>query len=771
MKKNLLLFLMIGVCIALQAQSVSFVYNGTTYNHKDTMSVPVRIGSPYVVDGISFHNNTGNNMNVIASCNAVSANSISVLGASNGITSRTDYYTAPFTLGANSDYSTCSFDLNVPSSLSIGSEGLFYFLVSDASIGTPDSSSGSYVFVRFVVVPDVGYVHFFENFENTTYTGSSYFYNLPTGWTSLSDNNANYQDYTSWGKGWCVVNYNDTYGKLAGSVSYLNSSSARADRWLITPKISIPYNGLYLTFIALGYSDSYPESFKVKISTTTKDKNAFTNEMLSVTAVPAGENSYMVDLSSFVGDSIYIGFVNCGSNGYYICIDDIKISMPNANEIALNSISLPSFAATNASVQVKGTVTNNGISNLNSYEVYYVVNGTDTSATYTVSGINVPYGSSHNFTHNVPFSPVIGNNTVDVYVANPNDVRDNESDNSLSTTFNGYDPSSTTPRKVLMENFTTAQCPNCPSAHTRIANAIAGRNDIIWLAHHVGYGTDAMTLSASNQLLRFYGGDGTYAPALMLDRTKFEGPAFGDDPGPIFFPDNNVGDAISTAAEIPAYVKVTFPQISYDQSTRSLSVTVAGEFTNDVTLASPRVSVYLIEDSIMKAQQGATGLFKHDHVIRAAITNILGDASVITSTTAGSTFEHTYTYTLPASYKDNYCRVIAFVSTYSSSDINACQVANSNISNFLSNGIVEGIGDIDNNISMRIYPNPVSDYIHIETDNDIQEVSIVNTLGQTVYKHMGNISTINTQDLASGLYILTVKSLNGIASRHINIVK
>lgn len=773
MKKVLFLVLACCLFIATQAQSFSISYNGQTYNHKDTMDFPIKIGNPYVVQGLSFHNNTENNMQVIASCNEVEPNGIVVAGASNGNSSTTNYYTAPFTIAAGGDYSGCSFDLNVPSSLNVGESAMFYFLVSSAASGVPDSSAGTYVFVRFTVVPDAGYVYFSENFDNTSLI-SGYFYRLPTGWTSIADNNANYSDYTSWGKGWTVVNV-ENGNKMAASVSYLNSTTAHADRWLITPHLIIPYSGLHLTFIAYGQDDSYPESIKVKVSTASAGKADFTEELLNVSRVPAGPNHYMLDLSQFAGDSIYIAFINCGTNGYYVFLDEVQILMPNTNEIELSDIQLPNIAPAQTPITIKGSITNWGLNNLEYYDVYYVANGTDTSQIYTVGGINIPYGSSHSFVHNVPYTSILGTNNIQVFVSMPNGVADDPANNTLSGSFSAYDPAGTTPRKILMENFTTAQCPNCPSAHTRIHNAIANRNDVIWLAHHVGYGTDAMTLSASNQLTRFYNdGGSTYAPALMLDRTHFTGAAFDDAPGPVFFPDNDVADAIQTASEMPAFVSVYFPQITYSQDTRELNITVAGEFKSDMTMSSPRLSVYLMEDSIMKAQSGVSGLFRHDHVIRAAITNILGDASVITSTTAGSTFEASYTYTLPSSFKDNYCRVIAFVSNYNSANVNDCQVANSNVSEFLHNGNVLGIGDIESNVSIRTYPNPATDFLHIDADKNIQEITLVNALGQTVYRQNdinNGSATINTQRLSAGLYIVTIKSSDGIASRHINIVK
>lgn len=769
MKKQLsFLFLALCACVTLQAQSFSFTYNGHTYNHLDTMVYQVKAVNNYVVSGITVHNNTSNDMSVIASCVNTEPCNMSVIGASNGSLSSANYYTHSFNIPAGADHQGVEFTLDASNAV-VGETDLFYILVSDAGIGTPDSSAGSYVFVKFVATPNVGYVHFREDFESMTQR-SGYICNLPASWSTIADTRTNYQDYTTWGKSWVGLQYTQD-NKVAGSVSYLNNGTA--DRWLITPKIDIPYQDLYLTFSVWGYSSSYPESLKVYVSTTGKEKADFTATapVLNLPTVNVDWTQYIIDLNDYVGDSIYIAFQNCGDNGYYILIDDVTIGIPAHDEISITSINLPGIAPSGTPINIKGSVTNYGIANLNSYEVYYIANG-DTSATFIVNNINVPFGQSHSFTHNVPYTPAIGANNITVVVAKPNDVVDYEDDNSLSGSFDAYDPAGTTPRKVLMENFTTAQCPNCPSAHTRIHNAIAGLNDVIWVAHHVGYGTDAMTLNLSNQLTRFYNDDGTYAPALMLDRTNFDIPSYDNAPGPIFFPGSDVADAINYAREQPAFVSVYFPEITYNESTRQLDVTIAGQFVSDMTMSSPRISCYIIEDSIMSSQQGVSGLFKHDHVIRASLSNILGDANVITSTTAGSTFTKSYSTTFPASWKANYCRVVAFVSEYTS-NVNNCKVANSNISDFIHNGTV-GIGEVEENISIRLFPNPASDKLFVETDCDVQEVSLINALGQVVYSNnhiTGNQIVIDLDNYASGLYIVNVRNSNGTTSRRVNVIK
>ncbi|GAB5563852.1 MAG: hypothetical protein Wins2KO_09150 [Winogradskyella sp.] len=57
----------------------------------------------------------------------------------------------------------------------------------------------------------------------------------------------------------------------------------------------------------------------------------------------------------------------------------------------------------------------------------------------------------------------------------------------------------------------------------------------------------------------------------------------------------------------------------------------------------------------------------------------------------------------------------------------------------------------------KIYPNPAKDYIHIESDELIQEVELYNSVGQLVHKK-ANVNRIAVGHLVSGIYLLKINS-------------
>lgn len=76
-------------------------------------------------------------------------------------------------------------------------------------------------------------------------------------------------------------------------------------------------------------------------------------------------------------------------------------------------------------------------------------------------------------------------------------------------------------RMILMEQFSTANCSNCPTAHSTLLRAMEKQSNMIWVTHHSGFGTDDYSIPASQDYLYFFGSEAPYAPAMMLDRTNF----------------------------------------------------------------------------------------------------------------------------------------------------------------------------------------------------------------------------------------------------------
>ena len=604
---------------------------------------------------------------------------------------------------------------------------------------------------------------FSEDFESVT-TGSGGFGSLPSGWTTKTDGLTPRSNFSSWGNVWKVGNLGETKAAVCTSD---NSSSTTVNRWAVTPSIQMDATTDYkLTFRARSYNSGYAEKLKVWVSTSDTAVASFT-QVRDIASLPGEWTYYVVDLANYRGQNIYIGFQLYSRDCYYIMLDDVYVGVVADNEIAVTAVKLKPQCRRNESFDVKGTVINKGIAALTSFDVTYNVDGGANVATYHVSGLNVPYGGKASFTHDVPASIAnLGNHTINVTVSNPNGVQDNFVDDTLSATTKVV----VSPRTTLLEHFTTARCGNCPAFHQKLDVATEGREDVIWVSHHVGYYTDDLTITPSQQMLTFYNdGGSTYAPAMMLDRTRFNT----SEPGPVFLPGSveQITSYFDQAVSEVSGLDLGFSRISYSPDSRQLSVTVEGQFTSSLSFDSPRLNVWIVEDSIILSQSGASGTYYHSHVIRAMLTDTWGATDAITSTTSGSTFSKTYTYTFPEGHVFARSRVVAFVSNYASSVnnrkvMNACQSANIRAG--------AGIREVGNAPQVTVYPNPATNFVVLEANEDIQQVQVVNMMGQVVYSNSNVFDDhlmLNTSNYAAGIYMVTVKTANGSSSQRLSIAQ
>ncbi len=71
-----------------------------------------------------------------------------------------------------------------------------------------------------------------------------------------------------------------------------------------------------------------------------------------------------------------------------------------------------------------------------------------------------------------------------------------------------------------------------------------------------------------------------------------------------------------------------------------------------------------------------------------------------------------------------------------------------------------GVADINNSKSLTVYPNPSSDNIHIDYENNFTTINIVNLQGKTILQ--STHKNIDISGLESGVYVVQMMSENGV---------
>ena len=150
---------------------------------------------------------------------------------------------------------------------------------------------------------------FVQNFDSGTTT--------PAGWTVINGGDPN-----TWTFG--VPSSGTTFsGSNVAKIIY-NSTVAHND-YLITPQITV-MAGINdrITFRVRNRDVAFVEHFDVKLSTTTGSSAAnFTTTILPDTAAPSVWTKMTINLTPYVGQSIYIGFHAISLNKYELYLDDI----------------------------------------------------------------------------------------------------------------------------------------------------------------------------------------------------------------------------------------------------------------------------------------------------------------------------------------------------------------------------------------------------------------------------------------------------------------
>lgn len=83
-----------------------------------------------------------------------------------------------------------------------------------------------------------------------------------------------------------------------------------------------------------------------------------------------------------------------------------------------------------------------------------------------------------------------------------------------------------------------------------------------------------------------------------------------------------------------------------------------------------------------------------------------------------------------------------------------------------------GIEDFESNV-LSIYPNPVSDYLTVNSENNINSIRITNLVGDIVYSNVnqGKKLNINTSDYSAGMYFIQLEANNQIMTKKFQVVK
>lgn len=324
-------------------------------------------------------------------------------------------------------------------------------------------------------------------------------------------------------------------------------------------------------------------------------------------------------------------------------------------------------------------------------------------------------------------------------------------------------------KKMLVEEFTTQKCVNCPAGHSMMEVALTDVTDVVRIAHHTGYFTDKFTVEESTELNEFFfNGTSSFAPGYVADRTKIN--TYQEYPGMVIVPNNPV-DILGNIESVktPAFASVNIRK-NYNPETRELRVFVSGDFiVRDVT---PRLTVVLTEDGIVSdGQSGTTGDFTYDHTIRAFLTPATGAelevkdnhyqwaATYVIPEKITSAYDASYDMTYEVPTNPENMNIVAFISNHD--EVNREKSRVFNVNSYAVNG--ENLAITESRAeNVEIYG--LQGEIAV-IGEDVANVQIFTTDGRLA----GSMANAGSMALPKGLYIVKVYADNGIQTQKVSV--
>lgn len=316
----------------------------------------------------------------------------------------------------------------------------------------------------------------------------------------------------------------DTDFPIALTSSYYSESTKASDNWLITPVIDLSgISNATLSWKAWASSNvSYMESYRVLVSTSGNSKEDFVDApVFSIEAEGTNWITRSVDLSSYVGKSIYIAFHNNtpqGTLGDALAIDDILVSGTEQEIEETIYLSDKTLRINWEDASVSAQLTAGDFTNINNFTVNLKYG--DVDVTEDFSGLLISPGDSYDFTmeHKIEFMEgqvvpyalsVKMNEEVETVTGEISFVKDMD--------FN---------KKILVEELTGTWCGNCVSGIVGFRDMYEKYNDsFIGIAvHGPSLDLDPMTLDVyTNELQKYLG---TGYPKAFVNRKIIGEPSF-----------------------------------------------------------------------------------------------------------------------------------------------------------------------------------------------------------------------------------------------------
>ncbi len=185
-----------------------------------------------------------------------------------------------------------------------------------------------------------------------------------------------------------------------------------------------------------------------------------------------------------------------------------------------------------------------------------------------------------------------------------------------------------------------------------------------------------------------------------------------------------------------------------------LEITAKAEFFTSCN-GEYSLGVYIIEDDIVKYQNGIGNNAVHHPTFRKAVSNELGDPLVNGNVLAGQSFVKNYTFNTPNDYVKHKMRLLGII--WKMENENPV-IVNTSVSDYLAQ--IPTNKPLNSNDHLEIYPNPTTNQQFIVRNIDIEKIAVYDILGKHLpiktHIHNNYIIVQLPDNTSKGIYIVHV---------------
>lgn len=460
-------------------------------------------------------------------------------------------------------------------------------------------------------------------------------------------------------------------------ISPINNNGIGAD--VVSKDVASPVKGWNTITLDEPYTISQDQEIFVGfdfIQNSTPKGNGYTEDCYPISVVQAGRTDMpLLMFANIPGRGE--GWYNFGtSNG------NLSIQLIVEGDFADYSVTPEDFGKISAAVNKESrlTLSFNNLSKeaVNDLDYIMTIDGVAGEEQHVKLSEAVGTGDTGSLSLTIPAQAEAGKKALKIEITkvngNVNEAKDKVAEGELEVSATQY------PRNVVVEEFTTEKCPQCPGGAKVLTSALAKVDETrtFTACHHAGYYTDWLTKSWDTDIVDLmFGNQGQFAPGIMFNRTSDNLPKG----------QNTLGNVTSVnalgASAIAAFINNELDgladaaltvDVALSEDGNTANVTVNGECNESYDTESSLLTLYLTEDNIKaKSQSGARGTFYHNHVIRYANSS-WGEQVEWDN----QKFTKTFSVPLTSTWAKDKMKVVAFLSKHNKKNYKDCKIANSN---------------------------------------------------------------------------------------------